>query len=214
MPNYVSDEDLIIAVDTAMSRLAYKFRFGYHTIEDIKQEAYVMALTVLRNGKWDETRPLSTFMYVHLHNRLYNFKRDNYSRLSKPCDSCPLHAYVKCTDHCLEYSSKDECTLYAAWLKRNNTKKSLMHCVPIDSIFGCCVTEGLTPSEVTEYLDYIERAVCFPPIGPAPPPLIDTWRSCRAGEKFNSGSFAVLTEWIRENVLGELDFSSKRGLPN
>lgn len=188
----IPDDILIEAVETAVSRLAYKFRFGYHTAEDIKQQAWVLALRTLDTGKWDEVRPLKTFLYICLHNQLYNFKRDNYFRPAKPCDKCPLNAYVKDTDHCLEYQSKDECKHYISWLKRNNTKKALMHPIDIETIFNTHVNTGLTPGEITEYLDWIERRL--------PTEFQETWQLARSGERFNRANFSEMVDWLKENL--------------
>lgn len=188
----MSEADLIEAVESASSRLAYKFRFGYHTADDIKQEAWVLALRIIDAGKWDEVRPLKTFLYICLHNQLYNFKRNKYFRPSCPCEKCPLNAYVKDTDHCLEYATKDECKHYSAWLKRNNAKKALMHPIDIETIFNSHVNTGLTPGEITEYLDWIERRL--------PLEFSDTWTLARTGERYNQANFLEMVGWLKENL--------------
>jgi len=88
----------------------------------MKQEAFVFALKGME--KFDGKRPLENFLWVHVRNRLYNFKRNNYARPDKPCDNCPFDAYVNY--ECTKFDNMMECELFAKWEKRNQTKKNLM----------------------------------------------------------------------------------------
>jgi DNA-directed RNA polymerase specialized sigma24 family protein len=63
---------------TVVNRVAHKYRFGYYDIEDIKQEAFIIAMEAM--DRYDEGRPLENFLAVHISNRLKNFKRDNFFR--------------------------------------------------------------------------------------------------------------------------------------
>ena len=63
---------------TVVDRIAHKYRFGYYDVEDIKQEAYIIAMEAME--RYDESRPLENFLAVHISNRLKNFKRDNFCR--------------------------------------------------------------------------------------------------------------------------------------
>ena len=119
----LTEKQVLDAIEKVVGRLAYKFKFGYHEIDDMKQQAAQEALKCL--DKWDGIRPLENFMWTHVHNRLYNFKRDNYARLNKPCDTCPLWQNNKCQ----EFENQLDCDLYAGWIKRNDAKKSLMSTV-------------------------------------------------------------------------------------
>jgi DNA-directed RNA polymerase specialized sigma24 family protein len=52
--------------------------FTSYEAEDIEQEAFIIAARALKD--YDSSRSLDNFLYVHLNNRLKNFKRDNYYR--------------------------------------------------------------------------------------------------------------------------------------
>lgn len=126
----ITDEQFIEALDQITKKLVYKFKFGYHEIEDMKQQAAVFAIEAL--DKYDHKRPLANFLWVHVRNRLFNFKRDNYKRPDVPCVSCPLRdmAYDSC---CSKYSNKFDCELYNKWHMRNEKKKDLMHINAFDT---------------------------------------------------------------------------------
>jgi len=68
-------------IEKVANRYAYKFQFAYYTPEDIKQEAFIIAMEAL--DRYDGKRPLENFLAVHVKNRLNNFKRDNFYRQSK-----------------------------------------------------------------------------------------------------------------------------------
>lgn len=130
----VSEADFLNVVNIISKKLAYKFKFGYHDIEDMKQQITVFALEGIKN--YDHKRPLENFLWTHVRNRLFNYKRDNYKRPDKPCISCPLYDphCLKSTNQCSQYSDKNDCEPFAQWSKRNDTKKNLMHLTTIDDI--------------------------------------------------------------------------------
>jgi hypothetical protein len=78
--------------------------------------------------KYDNTRPLENFLWTHVRNRLFNFKRNNYQRPDKPCHNCPFFdkTYQCSSNQCSEYSNKMDCKLYASWSNRNEAKKNIM----------------------------------------------------------------------------------------
>lgn len=119
-----SDEELVQVVSKIAKRLARLYKFGYHEVEDLIQECYIMALGAL--DKYDSSRPLSNFLAIHLRNRLNNLKRDKFQRITKPCERCPLAAWIKDKDICKIYEIKEDCTLYHTWTLRNSAKKNLM----------------------------------------------------------------------------------------
>tara|TARA_R110000851_G_scaffold293129_1_gene447712 strand:- start:843 stop:1331 length:489 start_codon:yes stop_codon:yes gene_type:complete len=92
----------------------------------MKQQARLFAWEGLE--KYDNKRPLENFLWTHVRNRLYNFKRNNYSRLEKPCDTCEFYINKKCT----AFVDQEECNLYKGWLDRNNSKKNLMHSISVE----------------------------------------------------------------------------------
>jgi DNA-directed RNA polymerase specialized sigma24 family protein len=78
IPKGMSESEVLEVINRIADRYAYKFRFGYFEAEDIRQEAFLIAYTGLAH--YDKSRSLENFLYIHLSNRLKNFKRDNYYR--------------------------------------------------------------------------------------------------------------------------------------
>jgi len=128
----VDENELLKVIDIITKKLAYKFKFGYHDIDDMKQQISIFAIEGLKN--YDHKRPLENFLWTHVRNRLFNYKRDNYQRPDKPCYSCPLYDphLTKSFSGCSKYSNKGDCDLYESWSKRNDTKKNLMYLNTID----------------------------------------------------------------------------------
>lgn len=122
----IDENDFLKAVDNISKKLIYKFKFGYHEIEDMKQQATIFALEGLEN--YDNKRPLENFLWTHVRNRLFNFKRDNYYRPDNICIGCKFHdpKYKKSTNQCSKFKNKNECSIYTNWLDRNTVKKNIM----------------------------------------------------------------------------------------
>jgi len=59
--NKVTEQEFLEVLENISKRLGHKFKFGYHSYEDMKQQAAIFALEGLE--KYDNTRPLekSTF---------------------------------------------------------------------------------------------------------------------------------------------------------
>lgn len=156
---YGIDENMFLNVVNIISKkLIYKFKFGYHDYEDMKQQAYIYALEGL--SKYDHKRPLENFLWTHVRNRLFNFKRNNYQRPDKPCLTCPLYdkAYKCSINQCSEYANKYDCELYSAWAKRNDRKKNIMKPQSIDSSIDYSSNENnltliLQNKELINFLD-------------------------------------------------------------
>lgn len=132
LPKGISEDDFVNIVADIAKKLSYKFRFGYFDNLDITQESYVFALDAL--DRYDSSRPLPNFLYVHIRNRLMNLKRNNYTRINPPCDTCPLGAYIKCNDECTEYNDKMECGFYSSWFNRNTARKNLITPINLDGV--------------------------------------------------------------------------------
>lgn len=132
LPNGVTEEEFIKVINNISKRLGHKFKFGYHSFEDMKQQASIFALECLE--KYDNSRPLENFLWTHVRNRLFNYKRDNYQRPDKPCLSCVFYDphCKKSTNQCEEYSDKTNCTEYNSWYTRNNNKKNIMKPIEIE----------------------------------------------------------------------------------
>ena len=100
-------------------KLAPKFTFGIHSVEDIEQEAFIMGLEAL--PYYDAERGnFSTFIYHHINNRLKNFKRDHYYREQFICYLCQGND-PEC-DNCLRRKWREE------------NKLRLTECIPIEDV--------------------------------------------------------------------------------
>lgn len=149
----VDEDEFVRIIDIISKKLAYKFKFGYHSFDDMKQQISIFALEGLKN--YDHKRPLENFLWTHVRNRLFNYKRDNYQRPDKPCYSCPLFKNPTCT----KFSNKNDCELYYSWSKRNQHKKNLMHLTTIDEIkdYGNIFIDNTI--ENSEILNLIEQNI-------------------------------------------------------
>lgn len=113
IPYEKAEADIVEAVTEVARVISPKFRFGYHDVEDMVQQSFIEAFEAFNKGDYDMTRPLRPYLKVHLHNRLYNYKRNNFFRMEIPCRCCE----VDTTTPCLRYSK---------WLKKNSLKKGLV----------------------------------------------------------------------------------------
>ena len=85
VPKGMTKSEVLDIINKICDRYAYKFQFGYFTPDDIRQEAFIIAMDALE--RYDESRPLENFLAVHVKNRLNNFKRDRYYRQQKIKDN-------------------------------------------------------------------------------------------------------------------------------
>lgn len=67
-------------IQTIAKQLAPRYVFGSYERDDIEQEAVLIGIDGLK--RYDGVRPLENFLYTHMNNRLKNFKRDNYFRVT------------------------------------------------------------------------------------------------------------------------------------
>lgn len=132
LPDGMTEDEFVSIVNNVAGQLCHKFKFGYYEIDDIKQECFIEAIDAL--NRYDPDRPLVNFLWSHLHNRLCNLKRKKYFRREKPCDNCPLNAYVAETDECTAFEDRLECAPYAVWAKKNDTKKNIMNPIGLSSM--------------------------------------------------------------------------------
>lgn len=159
LPNDVNEAEFIRVVENISKRLGYKFKFGYHDFDDMKQQAYIFALEGLQ--KYDNKRPLENFLWTHIRNRLFNYKRNNYQRPDKPCLTCPFFdkTYSCSTNQCSQFTNKSDCELYSNWSIRNETKKNIMQPSYIDKepesshSSSSDLVESISNKEVLEFLD-------------------------------------------------------------
>jgi hypothetical protein len=136
IPDGLTEQEVLDTIESVAKRLAPKFKFGYHDIEDIKQEAFICAAEKLDNDKYDGKRPLENWLYVCIHNHLFNNKRNKFARPDKPCHTCPFYDKNcdKSTNQCTEFANKMDCALYYNWSIRNDSKKNIMQPTDIMNI--------------------------------------------------------------------------------
>lgn len=78
VPKGMKKSEVLEVINKICDRYAHKFKFGYFTPDDIRQEAFMIAMDAL--DRYDSDRPLENFLAVAVKNRLNNFKRDKYYR--------------------------------------------------------------------------------------------------------------------------------------
>lgn len=132
----MTEKDVLDTIDRVAKRLASIFRFGYHEVKDIEQLARLEAVKGI--DKYDGKRPLENFLWTHVRNRLYNYKRDNYERPDKPCFKCPFNAYdpklQESDSGCKLHERLINCEPYSQWYNRNAPKRNLMCTTDIENI--------------------------------------------------------------------------------
>lgn len=151
--NKVTEEEFLAVLDNITKRLANKFKFGYHSYEDMCQQAAIFALEGL--DKYDNQRPLENFLWTHVRNRLFNFKRDNYNRPDKPCLTCPFFNKSNPDNHCNKYENPLDCTIYYKWIKRNDNKKNIMKPTTLEEAYNGSDTffNNLTDNEAIKKIE-------------------------------------------------------------
>ena len=159
LPKGVTEIELVALIDRVVNKLAYRFQFGYHDIEDIKQHGRLVALKAL--SKYDNKRSLYNFLWTVVRNGLFNYKRDNFERPDKPCVDC-IDGVGE--DGCLRYSDKCKCRWHRCWIQRNNAKKNLMQPIELSLVVDgdhseesmkvyCNVEEKLSTNEIIDIID-------------------------------------------------------------
>lgn len=75
-PENMTEEQTLDVITKVVNRIAPKYTFYGYTVDDIKQESYIICINALE--RYDNKRPLENFLSKNLSNRLKNFVRDNY----------------------------------------------------------------------------------------------------------------------------------------
>ena len=76
IPDGMTEEQVVNTITTVCDRISPRYTFYGYTIDDIKQEAFIICIEAL--NRYDGVRPLENFLSVNLSNRLKTFMRDNY----------------------------------------------------------------------------------------------------------------------------------------
>lgn len=185
-PNY-SEEQILQILEKTARTLAKKFKFGYYDEDDIVQEAILIALQALPS--YDNSRPLENFIWVCMHNGLYNLKRSKYFRPTPPCTQCPLGGTLHAGgESCTEFSSVTQCKWYVRWVERNNTRKHLMSaCVAEEDFCGVFDTDDPAANELFSMVD---RRI--------PPDLREAWLRFVHGNRITHAKRQKLLSTIRD----------------
>lgn len=125
----MTEEEVVETIYRVVDTLSSKFRFAYHSTEDMRQEGARLAIEALNRGLYDEERPLDNFLYVHIRNRFINYKRDTYLRNDLPCKSCIFYDphLKKSSNQCAAFENKDECKKLSEWTSKNKARQNLMN---------------------------------------------------------------------------------------
>jgi DNA-directed RNA polymerase specialized sigma24 family protein len=121
----MTQQEVIELIDSITNSLSLKFRFGFLTQEDIKQECFILAIDGLE--RYDDKLPLENFLRVHIKNRLCNLKRKFQRRDIKcECNICKVESST--------HKDRISCLKYKQWYERNLAKKNLMLPMDIDLV--------------------------------------------------------------------------------
>ena len=132
----LNKDEVLKLICKIASVLAPRYRFGYYDTEDIEQEAILIGLECLE--RYDSTQPLENFLWIHIKNRLKNFKRNNYIR------PCPKDKNKK------------------EWDEKYFTKKNLLEPIGLDEVndeaesnmsVNCQSLYSMEQNEICEILD-------------------------------------------------------------
>lgn len=141
----ITDQEFIDVLNKVTQKLIYKFKFGYHEIEDMRQQAAIFALQAME--KYDNKRPLENFLWTHIRNRLFNFKRDNYQRPDKPN---------------IKSQEEESINLFNSWESRNERKKNLSKTNVIPEGYDASTSSNfVTNISNQELLDLIESQLSY-----------------------------------------------------
>jgi|TARA_R110002050_G_scaffold124262_1_gene243308 hypothetical protein len=158
----MTEKEVLEVIEKIASKLCYKFKFGYHDVEDMKQQARFFAIQGI--DKYDGKRPLENFLWTHVRNRLFNYKRDNYERPDNPCPSCPFFDpnYDCSKNQCEKFQDKSECDLFYGWHNRNTSKKNIMAPVTMSGMkdegesilkYQSSIVNDLYEKQILDYID-------------------------------------------------------------
>lgn len=120
LPPFISEEQFMEAFENVISKLSPKFAFTIFDKDDIHQEAFIIASEGVFNYNPDLNVPLESFLYTHLHNRLFNFRRNNYLRREINCKTC--------------HKNKTQCNKCKRRENLNATKKAILEPYNIENV--------------------------------------------------------------------------------
>jgi RNA polymerase sigma factor (sigma-70 family) len=127
VPSGMTHDQVIKQIDKVINRIAPRYTFYGYTVDDMKQEAFIMCMDAL--SRYEPPRPLENFLSVHLSNRMKNFVRDNHFtntddedrvKVFQPAQLDHEHALL---DYRPEYSNEEK-------IDYNSMQKIINHKLP------------------------------------------------------------------------------------
>ena len=83
VPSGMTQDEVFELIEVVINRIAPKYTFHGYTVNDIKQESFIICMDAM--GRYDAKKTrLENFLSVNLSNRLKNFIRDNYYTANDP----------------------------------------------------------------------------------------------------------------------------------
>lgn len=79
LPENVTEQQFVEIVQRIAKRISHRYVFTSYEPCDIEQEAFLIAVEGL--DRYNSSKPLENFLYVHINNRLKNLKRKVYYRI-------------------------------------------------------------------------------------------------------------------------------------
>lgn len=142
VPKGYTEAQVLAIIEQVVHMLARAFRFGVlYDTEDMAQQARLFAVEALQTEKYDDTRPLDSYIFISVRNRLINLRRDKYNRYETPCVRCIFYSKDNSNspwkNQCAMFENKPECEKYGAWLKRNETKRGINNPKELSVINEC-----------------------------------------------------------------------------
>lgn len=125
LPPGFTEAEVTAALMEAADAVGGLYTFGYHELEDAKQEAMCNAI---ENAlpKFDATRgTLVAFLATHMRHRLSNYKRKHYWRNEPPCRGCADGR---------THDDGRHCDAHLAWIRLNTSKANLVHPLDIENL--------------------------------------------------------------------------------
>lgn len=125
LPPGFTEAEVTAALLEAAEAVGGLYTFGYHELEDAKQEAMCAAI---ENSlpKFDATRgTLVAFLATAMRHSLSNYKRKHYWRNEPPCRGCADGR---------THDDGRHCEPHLAWIRLNTAKANLVHPLDIENL--------------------------------------------------------------------------------
>jgi len=161
------------------------FVFGYYDVDDIKQEAFIIASNAVMSYDASKSQ-LATFLRTSIVRRLMTLKRDKFRRTDLPCHQCKL------SDECEYEENRNLCSRYDKWIERNRIKGELVANMQTDVVAAHKYEESdyHTPLDNDRLRQYIDENLPFP--------MRKTYLLWRDGMKVGGKEKLLLFEYLRE----------------